>query len=107
MGGHMPKRIRYKELTPDLVAETAWNHLTESNKIEEMKTRYAEEMTKLPSNVSARNRYQAGVMAWTMSMRRSEIKSAIRGAVKQAKDIKDQIVESIKEEVKKKLAVVR
>jgi len=103
----MPKRVKYKDLTPDLVAETAWNHLTETKKIQEMTTNYADSMTKLPSNIPARNRYIAGVMAWTMSMRRSEVKSAIRTAVKSAKDIKDQIVESIKEEIKKKIAIVR
>jgi hypothetical protein len=82
----MGKR-KYRLLPPSQVAEQAWSELTNTEKIKDMKTNYADAMDKLPTDADAKARYTGGVAGWTETMRTPEIRDTIMKAIGKAKSL--------------------
>jgi predicted Rossmann fold nucleotide-binding protein DprA/Smf involved in DNA uptake len=95
----MARKRKYKTLDPYDVSRTAWEHLTEAKKIDQMVTNYSSEMRLLPQNVDARNRYIAGLGLWVTIMRRREIKDAISDAIAKAKKSMREMIETARARV--------
>lgn len=77
-------RRRYKLLTPEMIAETALNHLLE--KIPEMQANYSRAMSEFAMNPEAQGRYKSGVAQWISIMRLPEIRAEISRAISRAKE---------------------
>lgn len=86
-------RRKYKNVSPDIIADTALNNLIA--KIGDMQSNYARAMSEFAVDPEAQGRYRAGVIAWINIMRLPEIRASISQAIQRAK-----------EELKRRIGVV-
>jgi len=74
---------KYKLYDPNTVANTAWENLKKATP--RMKENYDRAITEAIDMDGGKNRYIAGVSAWTSVMRLPEIRTSISNAIQKAK----------------------